>query len=224
VVIATFAMKKRYRLLCRKLRGGAFYCVDSKTGKRTSLGPLTEDEAEQVIAAKNQAERQPMLNLQIAKAYLAGTDSGVSGRTWGDALRELTLTKRDANRRRWGIVAKDRALAALFPKVIIETQAEALLHALRTGTVSTNIYLRRLHNFCLDMNWLPWPILPKRQWPPVRFKDTHERMHKLFVRMLHVWPTAARILRRRYDGWPTFLPLARQRGFWEFEMALRAVV
>jgi len=164
-------MKKRYRLLCRKLRGGTFYCVDSKTGKRTSLGPLTEDEAEQVIAAKNQAERQPMLNLQIAKAYLAGTDSGVSGRTWGDALRELTLTKRDANRRRWGIVAKDRALATLFPKVIIETQAETLLHALRTGTVSTNIYLRRLHNFCLDMNWLPWPILPKRQWPPVRFKD-----------------------------------------------------
>jgi integrase len=21
------------------------------------------------------------------------------------------------------------------------------------------------------MNWLPWPILPKKQWPKVRYKD-----------------------------------------------------
>jgi hypothetical protein len=21
------------------------------------------------------------------------------------------------------------------------------------------------------MNWLPWPVLPKRQWPAVRFKE-----------------------------------------------------
>jgi hypothetical protein len=169
-------MKKRYRLLCREVRGGAFYCVDSKTGKRTSLGGATADEAQQIIDAKNQAERQPMLNLQIAKAYLAGTDSGVSSRTSGNALQELTLTKRDANRRRWGIVAKDRALAELFPKVIIETQADVLLRVLRLGTVSTNIYLRRLHNFCVDMNWLPWPILPKRQCPQSVSK-TNARSH-----------------------------------------------
>lgn len=45
------------------------------------------------------------------------------------------------------------------------------MRALQVGTVSTNVYLRRLHNFCVDMNWLPWPIVPKRQWPAVRFKD-----------------------------------------------------
>ena len=28
-----------------------------------------------------------------------------------------------------------------------------------------------LHNFCVDMNRLPWPLIPKRQWPAVRFKD-----------------------------------------------------
>ena len=33
------------------------------------------------------------------------------------------------------------------------------------------MYLRRLHNFCLDMSWLPWPLIPKRQWPAVRFKE-----------------------------------------------------
>ncbi len=46
-----------------------------------------------------------------------------------------------------------------------------MLRVLQTGTVSTNVYLRRLHNFCVDMNWLPWPLVPKRQWPVVRFKD-----------------------------------------------------
>ncbi len=63
----------RYRLIRRGNRGGAFYCVDTTTGKRTSLQTANEDEAQQIIEAKNQAERQPLLNLQIAKAYLAGT-------------------------------------------------------------------------------------------------------------------------------------------------------
>jgi len=38
------------------------------------------------------------------------------------------------------------------------------------GTVSTNVFLRRLHNFCLGMNWLPSPILAKRLWPKVKYK------------------------------------------------------
>jgi integrase len=39
------------------------------------------------------------------------------------------------------------------------------------GSVATNVFLRRLHNFALDMNWLPWPVIPKRQWPAVHYKD-----------------------------------------------------
>ncbi len=42
---------------------------------------------------------------------------------------------------------------------------------MQTGKVSTNVSLRRLHNFCVDMNWLPWPLIPKRQWPAVKFKE-----------------------------------------------------
>lgn len=52
---------------------------------------------------------------------------------------------------------------------------------------------------------------------------THERMHKLLVRLLQVCPGAARTLRHRFNGWPTNLPLTRQRGFWELEMTLRAM-
>jgi len=164
-------MKTRYRLIRRGVRGGGFYCVDNNTGKRTSLRTGSEDEAIQIVQAKNQAERQPILNLQIAKAYLAGSDNGITTRTWQHAIEALTNTKQDANKERWLRVVKDRALLPLLPQVIIETRGESLLKALQIGTVSTNVYLRRLHNFCVDMNWLPWPLVPKRQWPAVRFKD-----------------------------------------------------
>ena len=176
-------MKTRYRLTCRGIRGGKYYCVDTTTGKRTSLRTGNEDEARQIVQAKNQAERQPVLNLQIAKAYLAGTDNGITTRTWQHAIEALTNTKQDANRERWLRVAKDKALAPLLPHVIIETQGELLLRVLQTGKVSTNVYLRRLHNFCVDMNWLPWPLVPKRQWPAVHYKekraitlDEHQRI------------------------------------------------
>ena len=164
-------MKTRYRLTRRGSRGDTLYCVDSTTGKRTSLNTANEDSARQVIEAKNQAERQPALNLQIAKAYLSGTDKNINARTWGDALEALTNTKSGANQERWRSVASDKALVSLLPRVIVETSGELLLKALQHGTISTNVFLRRLHNFCVDMNWLPWPLLPKRQWPAVRFKD-----------------------------------------------------
>ena len=176
-------MKTRYRLIHRGERGGQFYCVDCETGKRSSLKTKDRDAAEQIVLAKNQALRQPTLNLQIAKAYLAGSDNGVSTRTWQQAVEALTNTKRGENKERWLRVVKDPALKPLLPLVIMETKAEPLLNALRVGTVSTNVFLRRLHNFCVDMNWLPWPLVPKRQWPAVHYKekrgitlDEHQRI------------------------------------------------
>ena len=55
--------------------------MDNNTGKRTSLRTDSEDAARQIVEAKNNAERQPVLNLQIAKAYLAGSDNGITTRT-----------------------------------------------------------------------------------------------------------------------------------------------
>lgn len=34
-----------------------------------------------------------------------------------------------------------------------------------------NVHVRKLHNFCVDMGWLPWPVMPKKRWPKVVFKD-----------------------------------------------------
>ncbi|MFI5337029.1 MAG: hypothetical protein ACHQ5A_09615 [Opitutales bacterium] len=158
-------MKARFRITRRGSRGGTLYCVDSQTGKRASLKTSDPRTARRIVEAKNEAEAQPALNLQLAKAYLAGTDRDVNRRTWQDAIVALTAMKQGSNQERWQRAAKDRAFGMLLPKIIVETPSELLLKVLQAGTVSTNNFLRRLHNFCVDMNWLPWPLIPKRQWP-----------------------------------------------------------
>ena len=54
---------------------------------------------------------------------------------------------------------------------LIDTQGEHIIATLKSGTVSTNVFLRRLHNFALDLQWLPAPLLPKHQWPAVKHAD-----------------------------------------------------
>jgi integrase len=74
-------------------------------------------------------------------------------------------------RHRWETAIKDKAFDSIRNRVILETTADQFLRVLENGTVSTNVYLRRLHNFALDMNWLPWPVVPKRQWPSVSYAE-----------------------------------------------------
>ncbi len=42
---------------------------------------------------------------------------------------------------------------------------------LEAGKVSTNVYLRRIHNFALDMTWPTWPVLARKRCPAVEFKE-----------------------------------------------------
>lgn len=164
-------LNARFRLICRNSRGGRFYCVDTKTNRRTSLNTSDPHAAEEIVRAKNEAAKQPALNLQLAKAYLSGADGTLSSRTWADALNQLIDTKNGATKDRWIRAGKDPAYQPLLPQILTDTSADLLLKVMKSGTVSTNIHLRRLHNFCVDMNYLPWPILPKRQWPAVRHQE-----------------------------------------------------
>ncbi len=162
-------MKSRFILYRRKL-GGMFYVEDTVTRKQESLGTKDRAEAMSLLNARNESARQPQLNLQIAKAYLAGTDSGVSTRTWRDAFNAIIEHKRGTTKDRWLRGSRQAAFDLIHPLVIVETQAEQLLACLKAGTVSTNVLLRELHNFCISMNWLAWPIVPKRLWPKIEYQ------------------------------------------------------
>ena len=87
----------------------------------------------QILFAKNQAIQQPTLNRQIAKAYLAGTDAGMSTRTWQTALDAMVERKHGSTRDRWERAIKNRALDLIRHLVIVETQPEQLWQTLKTA-------------------------------------------------------------------------------------------
>ena len=77
--------------------------------------------------------------------------------------------EKSENRARWETFAKDEALKSILDIVLLETRAERLLAVALAPTVSTNVFLRRLHNFCIGLGWLPCPILPPKLWPRVKY-------------------------------------------------------
>ena len=72
-------MKTKYTLF---RRGGVFYAQESATGKQTSLRTKDETEAKSLLNARNEAQRQPVLNLHLARAYLTASDPAFVERTW----------------------------------------------------------------------------------------------------------------------------------------------
>jgi hypothetical protein len=126
------------------------------------------------------------MNLQIAQVYLQHGDPALATRTWQDVMTQIAAAKSGNTQLRWQSAIRDKALEGLRQRRLIETSAEHFLAALRAGTVSTNIYLRRIHHCAVAMHWLPWPVLPKRQWPPIQFKAkraiTLEEHRKILAR------------------------------------------
>jgi hypothetical protein len=72
-------MKQRFILF---RRGEMYYCEDTSTRKQASLQKKNQLEALTLLSAKNEVYRQPVLNLQIARAYLGAVDPLVNTRTW----------------------------------------------------------------------------------------------------------------------------------------------
>jgi integrase len=163
-------MRQRFRLYRRK-KGGRYYIHDDATGKQDSLHTTDRTTALRLVHSRNEAEQQPAVNLQIARAYLAATDPQISTRTWQYVMDEMVKLKRGETQRRWLVAVKDKEMDIIRNLPVLETRSEHFLRVLESGKVSTNVYLRRIHNFALDMTWLPWPVIVKRQWPKVQFKD-----------------------------------------------------
>ena len=125
-------MKQRFRLYRRK-RGGKFYVHDGLTGKQESLGTSDRTEVQRLLHTRNEAERQPAMNLQIARAYLVASDPQIATRTWQFVMDEAGKLKNGPTRQRWGRAMKDKAFDFVRQFPILETRAE---HFLQYGTLS----------------------------------------------------------------------------------------
>jgi hypothetical protein len=133
------------------------------TGLCQSLGTKDRAEANRLLYAMCEARRLGSLNHQIARTYMVAADPELLNRTWHEVIRAI-IEQNDPcpTRWRWELVEKDKTLSELWKLRIVDTRPDQLLSILKNGTVSTNVFLRRMHNFAFDMNWLPWPILPKK--------------------------------------------------------------
>ena len=162
-------MNNKFRLFCR--RGGMYYIENVETGQQRSLRTKDRTEANRLLHAENEAQHQPSINLQIARAYLQASDPEVATRNWRYVMSEIVKPKTGPTLRRWQMAVKDPAFQTILDLPVLETKAQHFLKVLNAGTVSTNVYLLRVHNSALDMSWLPWPVSPRRQWPVVRYRD-----------------------------------------------------
>ena len=162
-------MKNRFRVFRRGW--GTFYCEDLVTKKQTTLKTRDKAEAYRLVAAKNETEEAPAFSLQLARVYWKAGDPAAAKQTWQNVMDEIPKLKHGDTQHRWHTAIKDKAFDSIRNRVVLETQAEHFLKVLENNLVSTNVFLRRIHNFALDMNWLPWPILPKKRWPAVKYKE-----------------------------------------------------
>ena len=78
-------MKQQFLLFRRNKssRGSKamFYLEDTVSGKKTSLRTTNRAVAERLLHAHREAHQQPIINIQIARAYVAASDPAMLTRT-----------------------------------------------------------------------------------------------------------------------------------------------
>lgn len=154
-------MKNRYR---KFQRGNVWWCHDAETGKQHSLKTKDKREALEQLGLLNKPYMAAHFHLEMARAHLHMSDAKKVQRTWQEVMDKVVENKDGKTKIRWQRAAKDKAFDAIRELPLVETKAETLLDGMSKGTVSTNVFLRRLHNFACDMSWLFEPVIPKRAW------------------------------------------------------------
>ncbi len=160
-------MTKRFRLF---QRGAVYYAHDAETGKQVSLKTRDKRQAERLLLAKNEADEQPLMNLALARTYLAAHDPKMVTRTWAEVIEIFSSNGRASTRERCARAFSSAPFDVVRGKTLVETTSEDLLKVVRLGGTSTNNYMRGLHNLALNLGWLGWPILAKKAWPKIRYK------------------------------------------------------
>jgi hypothetical protein len=177
-------MKNLYRLF---IRGSTWYCVNSETGKQESLRTKDREEAQKLCQAKNDALKNPMLNLALGRAYLAAHNPKLVTRTWQDVMDEAArIGNADSSLLRKAKAVKSKAMDLIRNKRLSQTTSDDIFAVIKAGGNYDNRFLRYLHNFAVKAGWLAWPILPPKAWPPVKTKskrgitrEEHEQILKV---------------------------------------------
>jgi integrase len=160
-------MKTQFRLI---RRNSTFYVLNKKTRELKKLRTTDRAEAQKLVQTYNDSVNMASLNLELARVHMAALDPEFHTRTWQDVFDYMVQRRGGENRRRWSVAVKDKSLDGIRHLLLVNTLPVAFDKALAHGKPSTNVYLRRIHNFALDMHWILRPVLAKAQWPKIIFK------------------------------------------------------
>jgi len=161
-------MKTKYTMF---RRNGIYYSQDSATGQQKSLRTRDEADALQLLNARNEAHRQPVLNLHLARAYLTASDPAFVERTWQTVMEQLQSRGKDSSRERYASVFKSPSFDGLRNKKLLETTSDDFFAVFKQNKVAITYFLKRLHNFALSLGWIALPIVAPYLWPKYEPKD-----------------------------------------------------
>jgi integrase len=173
--------------LIRRQPSRIFY-AENLHGERISLRTTDRSVAEEILRGHKASVEKPNFAYKVALAYLGETDPEAQNRTWLDVID--AYIKRSAagpTRLRLETAKKDKALQKILKLNVLQDrprQAGLFFEALNAGGVSTNVYLRRFHNFAIDMGWIAAPIIPRRQWPKVRYAKKKAITEEQYLRII----------------------------------------
>lgn len=159
--------KNKYRSF-QNHKTGIYFIQDNETNRQESLRTRNHTEATRLLNAKNEAHRQPHLNLQIARSYLLAADPKLVTRTWQEVM-EAIVNRMEAGptKERWEKAIQNKDYDPIRKLRLVETRPDDFDKVLKSVKSSTNVYLRRIHNFALGMDWLLKSVIPRREWPKV---------------------------------------------------------
>jgi hypothetical protein len=140
-------VQQKYRLYRR--RNGRFYWQENNSRRQESLRTSDRREAQTLLNAMNESQRQPILNLSLARTYLAAHDPKMVKRTWREVMTEMATHGIPSTQERCSRAFCSRAYDPLRHKPLVQTTAGDLLAVLHANGNCVGHYLRRLHNLAV---------------------------------------------------------------------------
>ena len=117
---------------------------------------------------RNRPYQEAGFHAQMARTHLLVSNPENVNRTWQFVMDAAAEGKTGNTKIRWQRAVSSKPFHHIRSLIVANTTSDDFNKVLNAGGNSANMYLRRLHNFALDMNWLLAPVIAKRAWPKVK--------------------------------------------------------
>jgi integrase len=125
-----------------------------------------------MLLLRNHPHRDAGFHAQMARTHILVSNPQNADRTWQSVMEAVENDKKgDTTKDRYKRAHASKPFNHIRKLFVASTSADDFKKVLNAGGVSANMYLCRLHNYALGMNWLLVPIIATKLWPEIIYKD-----------------------------------------------------